>query len=137
MLLVLMAWYGVMPDLGVLLAPFILLLLVIAAIGAGILLSALTVAYRDFRYVVPFLVQFGLFATPCIYLDPAAVVGPRGQAILPLNPAYGLILNFRQAILGGPFNWYALGLSGGVSLGLLVMGCLYFRRVERTFADIV
>ena len=137
MMAILMVWYGVLPGVGILLAPVILALLVAAVLGAGILLAALTVAYRDFRHVVPFLVQFGMFATPCIYLDPAAVVGPRGQAVLPLNPAYGLILNFRQAILGGPFDWYALSVSAGVGLGLLVVGCLYFRRVERTFADIV
>jgi len=65
------------------------------------------------------------------------VVGPAGRAVLPLNPAYGLILNFRQALLGGPFDWYALGVSAAVSVGLLVLGCAYFRRVERTFADLV
>jgi lipopolysaccharide transport system permease protein len=137
MLGVLMAWYGVVPGAGVLMAPLIVFFLVTAAVGAGVLLSALTVAYRDFRHAVPFLVQFGMFATPCIYLDSAAVVGPRGQAVLPFNPAYGLILNFRQAMLGGPFDWYALLVSAAVSLSLLVVGCLYFRRVERTFADVI
>jgi lipopolysaccharide transport system permease protein len=137
MLTVLMAYYGVMPGLGLLLAPAILLLLVAAMLGAGILLAALTVAYRDFRHVVPFLVQFGMFATPCIYLSPDVVAGPTGQAVLPLNPAYGLILNFRQAVLGGPFDWYALAVSAAVGLGLLAFGCLYFRRVERRFADII
>jgi lipopolysaccharide transport system permease protein len=136
-LFLLMAWYGVVPGLGILFTPVILGLLVAALLGAGTLFAALTVAYRDFRVVLPFLVQFGMFATPCIYLDPATVVGPIGRAVLPLNPAYGLILNFRQSILGGPFDWYALAVSAGVSLGLLLLGCLYFRRVERTFADIV
>jgi lipopolysaccharide transport system permease protein len=137
MLGLLMAYYGVGPGLGVVLVPVILLLLVTAVLGAGTLLAALTVAYRDFRYVVPFMIQFGMFATPCIYMDPAAVVGPVGRAVLPLNPAYGLILNFRQALLGGTFDWYALWVSAAVSVGLLVLGCAYFRRVERTFADIV
>jgi lipopolysaccharide transport system permease protein len=137
MMAVLMVWYGVYPGIGVLMAPVILALLIAAVLGAGILLAALTVAYRDFRHVVPFLVQFGMFATPCIYLDPSAVVGPQGRMILPLNPAYGLILNFRQSILGGAFDWYALTVSAGVGLAMLAVGCLYFRRVERTFADIV
>jgi lipopolysaccharide transport system permease protein len=137
MLLLMLLYYGVTPGLGVVLAPGILAVLAAATLGAGILLAALTVAYRDFRYVVPFLLQFGLFATPCVYLNPDAVVGPTGRALLPLNPAYGLILNFRQSLVGGPFDWYALVVSSAVGLGLLLAGCLYFRRVERAFADIV
>jgi lipopolysaccharide transport system permease protein len=137
MLAVMMVYYAVLPGWGVLLVPLIALMLVIAALGVGTLLSALTVAYRDFRYVVPFSIQLWMFATPCIYLDADTVVGPRGQALRPLNPAYGLILNFRQAMFGGPLDWYALGVSSAVSVALLVLGCLYFRRVERSFADII
>jgi len=137
MLLVLMPCYGVLPGFGLLLVPLLALLLVIAALGVGTLLSALTVAYRDFRYVVPFMVQLWMFATPCIYLDAGKVIGPRWQALLPLNPAYGLIANFRQAMLGGPLDLYALAVSGTVSLVLLLLGCFYFRRVERRFADII
>jgi lipopolysaccharide transport system permease protein len=128
---------SVAPGWGVLLTPLIVLLLILASLGVGTLLSALTVAYRDFRYVVPFGVQLWMFATPCIYLDAASAVGPRGQLLLPLNPAYGLIYNFRAALLGGPFDWYALVVSGGVSVGLLVLGSAYFRRVERGFADVI
>src|SRR5205823_10941900 len=120
MLLVLMAYFGLAPGIGILLAPVILVLLVTATLGVGILLSALTVAYRDFRHVLPFLVQFGMFATPCIYLNPESVTGARGQALLPLNPAYGLILNFRQALLNKPIDWYSLGVSGAVSAAILV-----------------
>jgi len=119
------------------LLPLIVLILIGAALGIGTLLAALTVSYRDFRYVLPFGVQLWMFATPCIYLDAAQVVGPRGQLLLPLNPAYGLILNFRQAVLGGPLDWYSLAVSTAVSLILLLLGCLYFRRVERGFADII
>ncbi|MFO0811531.1 MAG: ABC transporter permease [Gemmataceae bacterium] len=137
MMTVMMAYYGIGPGVGVLLAPVILLLLVIAVMGAGILLAGLTVAFRDFRHVVPFLLQFGMFATPCIYLNADDVVGPLGRTLLPLNPAYGLILNFRRSLLGGPFDWYALSVSAGVSLVLLVLGSLYFRRIERQFADII
>jgi lipopolysaccharide transport system permease protein len=137
MLAGLMAFYGAAPGWGVLLVPVLALGLMIAALGVGTLLSALTVAYRDFRYVVPFLVQLWMFATPTIYLQADAVVGPRWRPLLALNPAYGLIANFRAAVLGGDLDWYALAVSGAVSVALLVLGCLYFRRVERSFADII
>jgi lipopolysaccharide transport system permease protein len=137
MLLVMLLGYSVLPGWGLLLLPVITLLLVVAALGVGTLLSALTVAYRDFRHVVPFLVQVWMFATACIYLEADAVVGPHWQAVLPLNPAYGLVSNFRQAVTGRPLDLYALGVSGAVSVALLVVGCAYFRRVERSFADII
>jgi lipopolysaccharide transport system permease protein len=137
MLLMMMAYYGVTPGPGVLVAPVVVLLLVAAALGLGVLLAALTVTYRDFRNVVPFALQWGMFATPCIYMDAGSVVGPRWQALLPLNPAYGLILNFRQTLVGGPIDWPALGVSAAVSVTLLLLGCLYFRRVEQRFADVI
>jgi lipopolysaccharide transport system permease protein len=135
MLFILMLYYGAALSWSLLLAPVVFFFLMIAALGVGTLLSALTVAYRDFRYVVPFGVQLWMFATPTIYLQ--ASVGPIGQAILPLNPAHGLIYHFRQAMLGGDFDWYALSISAAVSMLLLLLGCLYFRRVERSFADII
>jgi lipopolysaccharide transport system permease protein len=137
MLVCMMLFYGVLPGWGVLLVPLLSLGLVIAALGIGTLLSALTVAYRDFRYVVPFMVQLWMFATPTIYMQADAVVGPRWRPLLPLNPAYGLIANFRAAVLGGEFDLYSLAVSSAVTLALLVVGCLYFRRVERSFADII
>ena len=94
-------------------------------------------AYRDFRHAVPFLVQLWMFATPSIYLQASSDFGSRMRYVLPLNPAYGLIANFRQAMLGGQPDWEALLISGAVSVGLFVAGCLYFRRVERSFADII
>jgi lipopolysaccharide transport system permease protein len=135
-LLCMMLWYQTPPGWGILLVPCLALVLLIAATGVGTLLSALTVAYRDFRYVVPFMVQLWMFATPCIYLRETGI-GARGQALLPLNPAYGLIANFRTATLGGEFDWYALAVSGGVSLCLLLAGLVYFRRTERSFADVI
>ena len=137
MLLVLMPFFGVWPGWGVLWVPLVLGLLVLAALGVGTLLGALTVAYRDFRYVVPFLVQLWMFATPSIYMQADRVVAEGWLWLLPLNPAYGLVVNFRQAVLGGPLDWYALAVSGAVGLALLLAGCLYFRRVERSFADII
>jgi lipopolysaccharide transport system permease protein len=137
LLLGLMLYYGVAPGWGFLLLPLLSLGLVVAALGVGTLLSALTVAYRDFRHVVPFLVQLWMFATPSVYMQGDAVVGPTGAALLPLNPAYGLIANFRAAALGLDLDAYSLAVSGGVSLAVLALGCLYFRRVERSFADII
>jgi lipopolysaccharide transport system permease protein len=137
MLVAMMLYYGEAPGWSLVVAPVAMLLLVLAAVGVGALLSALTVAYRDFRYVVPFAVQLWMFATTSIYLDSSLVVGPRGHFLLPLNPAHGLILNFRKAMLGGDPDWYALAVSGAVSVGLLFLGCLYFRRVERSFADVI
>lgn len=136
MLLVLMLYYGIVPSGSILLTPLMVLGLTIAALGIGTFLSALTVAYRDFRYVVPFLVQLWMFATPTVFMD-ATWVGPRWQAILPLNPAYGFILNFRNAALGSPLDAYSLAVSAGVTVLMLLVGCLYFRRVEATFADII
>ena len=135
-LLVMMVYYRIAPGWEMAWVPVLSFALLIAATGVGTMLSALTVAYRDFRYVVPFMVQLWMFATPGIYMD-ASAVGPRWQAVLPLNPACGLIVNFRAAVLGGPLDWYSMTVSGAVSLGLLVLGCLYFRRVERGFADII
>jgi lipopolysaccharide transport system permease protein len=139
MLLVLMPIYGASPNWNLLLLPVTAAGLLVAALGLGTLLSALTVAYRDFRYVVPFAVQLGLFATPCIYLLPEKSLGPTALALLPLNPAYGLIANFRAAVLGGPLaiDAYSLGVSAAVSVLLFLVGCFYFRRVERTFADVI
>lgn len=134
---IMMAIYGVWGGLNLLWLPMIVLLLIMTAVGVGTLLAALTVAYRDFRFVVPFMVQLWMFATPSIYMQAEKVVGPQWHSWLPLNPAYGLIVNFRQAILGGPMDFYALAVSGGVGLVLLLMGCLYFRKVERGFADII
>ena len=131
-----MAWYGAAPAWSVLLAPVVMLLLTAAAVGVGTLLSALIVAHRDFKYVLTFMVQLWLFATPCIYLKPT-VLGPISRLVLPLNPAYGLLLNFREAVLGGEMDWYALGVSSAVGLAALLVGCLYFRRVERSFADVI
>jgi lipopolysaccharide transport system permease protein len=136
MLVGLMAFYGIGPGWGFLLVPFLTLLLTLAALGLGALLCALTVAYRDFRYVVPFLMQLWMFATPSIYMN-ADAIHSSWKVLLPLNPVYGIIVNFRAAVLGGPLDLYSLALAVAGSLLLLAFGCSYFRRVERQFADII
>lgn len=131
-----MPFVGAAPGWTVVLLPVVFVLLLVAAVGAGTLLAALSVAYRDFRYVIPFGIQLWMFATPVIYL-PADVLGPTTRAVLPLNPAYGLVLNFRNCALGAPVEWYSLLISGGMAVALLAAGTLYFRRVERSFADVI
>jgi lipopolysaccharide transport system permease protein len=142
MLLVLVVYYfltasGPLPGWGLLLLPLTVLGLVTAALGVGALLAALTVAYRDFRHVVPFLVQLWMFATPSVYMQADGVLHPRWQAVLPLNPAHGLIAAFRAAALGREFDLYGLAVSATASVVLLLAGCFYFRGVERGFADVV
>ena len=137
MLGVLMAYYGVAPGAALLLAPVPVVGLVLAAVGVGSFLAALNVAYRDFKYVIPFLVQLWMFATPTVYMQPGRMLSPAWRAVLPLNPVYGLIANFRAAVLGGPLDPYALSVSLSVSAALFVAGVFYFRHVERGFADII
>jgi lipopolysaccharide transport system permease protein len=137
LLLVMMLIYGIIPGAGLLAVPIVVLGLVVAALGVGTLLAALTVAYRDFRHIVPFMIQLWMFATPVIYLQAGDAVGPRWRWLMPLNPAYGLIDNFRRAMLGGALDFYGLAVSWSVGLAMLLIGCLYFRRVERDFADII
>jgi lipopolysaccharide transport system permease protein len=137
LLIALAVAFGHPPGLTLVALVPVVALLTMAATGVGTLLAALTVAYRDFRYVVPFMMQFWMFATPSIFMNAADAVGPRWAAWLPLNPAYGLVINFRAAALGTPFDVYALLVSSAAALAGLVLGCLYFRRVERGFADII
>jgi lipopolysaccharide transport system permease protein len=137
MLGLLMLWYRVWPAWSFLLTPVLAAGIVVLALAVGTLLSALTVAYRDFRHIVPFLVQLWMFATPSVFLQADTALSPKWRMVLPLNPAYGWIANFRAAALGTPFDGYSLLVSGAVTLVLLLVACMYFRRVERGFADII
>ena len=91
---------------------------------------------RDFRYVMYFAVQIWMFATPAVY-RPTSAMSETAQWLVPLNPAQGMIENFRQAVLGEPVNWYSLGVSSLVGLAVATLGFAYFRRMERTFADVI
>jgi len=137
MLVVLMVAYGVVPTSSLVLAPVMVLGLTLAAAGVGSLLAALNVAYRDFRYVIPFLVQLWMFATPTVYMDSTSLGSGVWRWLLPLNPAFGLIANFRAVVLGGTLDLPSLGISLAVSAAMFAVGTLYFRRVERGFADII
>jgi len=132
----LMAWYGIRPGPSAWLLLPLTALLLAAAAGCGLWLSALTVEYRDFRFVVPFLLQLWMFATPVIY--PVTVVPERFRWILALNPVGGLIEAFRAAALGSQaVSAGRLGASAAVAAAILLGGLYYFRRVERSFADVI
>ncbi len=136
LLVALMGYFQVLPGIGLIVLPVIIAALFLAAAGVGILLSSLIVAQRDFRFMLGLGLQLWMFATPCIYLQPDSY-GERAKAWLPLNPAYGPILAFRQSVLGGPIDWYSLGVSAAVGSVLLFVGLWYFRRTERSFADVI
>jgi lipopolysaccharide transport system permease protein len=135
-LLGLMAYYGIIPSLAVALLPFFILFAIATALAAGLWLSALNVEYRDVRYVIPFLTQFWLFATPVAY--PSSLVPEPWRALYGLNPMAGVVEGFRWALLGKSGGMGPLMLVSVVTvLALLVGGLLYFRRMEKTFADLV
>ena len=131
---VIMAFYGFAPRLSMLAVPLLIVLTVMLTLGSSYILAALTVLYRDFRYIVPFLVQILMYVSPVIY--PPSMLPPRLQPFLSLNPLVGIIEGFRSAILGTPWNWPALATSVVISLVLFVFGLAYFHKVERRFADI-
>ena len=133
---VVMLGFGVAPTWQLVLLPPVLLVLVVLASGFGVLLSALIAAQRDFRFLLAFGVQLWMFATPCIYL-PSDAYSEATRNLLTLNPVYGLILNFRAAVLGYPTDLYALGYSTVVAFVLLTASLIYFRRVDRTLADTI
>jgi lipopolysaccharide transport system permease protein len=142
LLAALMAWYGVAPTAAAAFLPLFLLLAFATALGVGMWLSALNVQYRDVKYVLPFFVQIWLFVTPVIY--PASRVAARLQKIgIPewvygLNPMVGVVEGFRWSLLGAGTRPGSMILASAlVSTVLLVSGAFYFRRMERTFADVV
>lgn len=138
-LVALMVVYRVMPSANLVFLPVFIVLTVVSSLAVGIWLSALTIRYRDFQHVVPFLVQFGLYATPIAYPSETIIDNlPRwGTVLYYLNPMAGVVEGFRWSVLGGsPPNEFAY-LSFGVMAILFVTALMYFRRVERVMADIV
>lgn len=132
-----MIWYGVVPDWHILLLPFFVALAVAAAIGPALWVAATIVRYRDFRFVVPFIVQIGLYVSPVGFS--AKVVPPEWQLLYSMNPMVGVIDGFRWAILGGDSPLYLPGfaISLGVTAFMLWIGIHTFRRTERGFADLI
>jgi lipopolysaccharide transport system permease protein len=137
----LMVWFQFWPDWRILTLPFFVIVALLAAVGPGLLITALNVKYRDFRYVIPFLVQFGLYVSPVGFSS--TVIRERfGDTIFTLyslNPMVGVIDGFRWAILGGQATIYWPGfiLSFIIIAIFLVIGVRYFRNTEKTFADVI
>jgi len=137
MMAAMMAWYGYLPDWRVAALPLFTVLVCGAAFGAGLCLSALNVTYRDFRYVVPFIVQFGLYVSPVGFSSDRI---PEGWRVLySCNPMAGIIDGFRWSLLRGAVTiwWPGLVISTAVTLLLCLAGIRYFRYTEKTFADVI
>ncbi len=136
-LLALMAYYRVVPGPSLLFLPAFIVMALGAALGVGLWLAALNVRYRDFRYVVPFIVQFGLYVSPVGFSS--AVVPDRWRLLYSLNPMVGVIDGFRWSLIGGhaSFYWPGFLISLVLLLVLLSSSIWYFRRTERTFADVI
>lgn len=137
LLALLMLWYRFIPGWQIIAMPILVVLTFGLSVGTGLLLAALNVEYRDFRYIVPFIVQFGLFVSP-IAIETSSVP-ERWRLLYSLNPMTGIIDGFRWAILGGhtPLNLSTLATSVVVTIWFLVLGIWYFRRTERSFADVI
>jgi lipopolysaccharide transport system permease protein len=135
-LLAMMAWYGIAPTWGVLALPLFLLLAMATALSVGLWLSALDVRYRDVGYTIPFVVQIWMYASPVAY--PLSLVPERWRLLYSLNPMAGVIEGFRWALLdnGNP-DFGVMTASAVVVMALLLGGIVYFRQMERTFADVV
>jgi len=136
-LLGLMAWYNFVPSWRILTLPLFIGIAFAASMGAGLWLASLNVQYRDFRFIVPFIVQFGLYISPVGFSS--NIVPEQWRLLYSLNPMVGVIDGFRWAILGTSYNLYVPGfvLSLMLVLFLLVTGIWYFRKMERTFADVI
>lgn len=127
-----MIYYQVGPHVELLLLPLAVALLTLVSFSVGSLLSALNVKYRDIRYVMPFLIQIWMFASPVIYPVPN-----RWRWLLALNPLTGIIESFRAAFLGLPTDWPTIAISAAITLVLLFIAVVTFGRMERGFADVI
>ena len=134
-LIVMMAIYGFVPTLNILVLPLFILLALATSLGLGLWLSALNVQYRDFQYTIPFLIQLGLFASPVVYS--ASLVPEPVRFLYGLNPMAGVIEGFRWALLGTDMPGTMILVSVGVVVMLLVSGAFYFRKMEQYYADVV
>ena len=134
-LVLLMIYFGLAVTWSILMFPVVVLLTTLLALAVGMWLSALNVKYRDIRFALPFLVQLWLFVSPVIY--PTSLVPEKYRWLLWLNPMTGIIEGYRSSLFNLPFNWIALAISVGMTAILLVYASYSFRRMERSFADII
>jgi lipopolysaccharide transport system permease protein len=131
---VILLYYHVMPSWTVIFVPLLVVLSLLATLGLGLTLSALTVFYRDFRHIVPFLTQILMFVSPVFY-SANMIKRPMYRWIMSLNPMFGIVTAYRSAILGIEWDFPCLAISSAVALGGFFFGMLYFRRTERRFSD--
>lgn len=136
-LIALMVWYGHFPDWRIVTLPIFILIAFAAAMGAGLWIAALNVKYRDFRYIIPFVVQLGLYISPVGFSS--AIVPEQWRLLYSLNPMVGVIDGFRWALLGSdtPLYWPGLLLSFTLVVVIFVTGVRYFRKTEKSFADVI
>jgi lipopolysaccharide transport system permease protein len=135
LLVVLMFYYHIGLTLNVLILPLLVLLTTLLAIAVGTWLSAVNVRYRDVKFATPFLVQVWMYASPVAY--PSSVVPARFRFLYSLNPLTGIIEGYRAALFGHSINWRPLGIATLITLGLLAYSTHAFRKMEKTFADII
>jgi lipopolysaccharide transport system permease protein len=135
MLVAMMGYYHIWPGVTLMILPMLVLLMIAAALGVGLFLCALNIEYRDFKYVVPFTIQLWMFMTPVVY--PASLVPEAYRGYLAINPMAGLVESFRSALLGRAIPWELLAVSAGISVVLLGVGLMLFRRTEYKFADLI
>jgi|KBSMisStaDraftv2_1062788.scaffolds.fasta_scaffold06372_5 lipopolysaccharide transport system permease protein len=137
LLIAMMFWYRFVPDWHFLVLPFFIVLAVFASLGPALYITALNVKYRDFRYIIPFILQFGLYVSPVGFSS--SVVPAKWRMLYNLNPVVGVIDGFRWCLLRGQVSFYLPGflLSLIVTVGFLTLGVSYFRKTERTFADLL
>lgn len=135
LLISLAIYYGVRPSWGALLLPLMVILAAMLSLGTGMLVSALTVKYRDLRHALPFVMQFWMFASPVIY--PSSIVPDQWRWLLLINPMTGILEGFRAALTGQPFDWTMIVISAAVATTLLAIAFYVFRGLEDTFADVI
>lgn len=137
LLLAVMLWYGIYPDWRMLTLPVFVLLALATSLGAGLWFAALNTKFRDFRYIVPFVVQFGLYVSPVGFSS--EIVPEKWRLLYSLNPMVAVIDGFRWAVIGGSAKIYWPGFITSVLFisALLFSGIMYFRKTEKTFADVI
>jgi len=132
-LIAMMLWYHYIPTWHIIFLPVFILLAFLCAFGFGLYLTAVNVKYRDFRYIIPFIIQFGLYITPVGFSS--TVIGEKWRFLYSLNPMVGVIDGFRWCILGDPLHWNSFISSCIIVLIFLIIGVIYFRKMEKSFAD--
>jgi lipopolysaccharide transport system permease protein len=130
-----MVYYQYMPSINIIALPLFLIMTFLFAFGLGVYLTALNVKYRDFKYIIPFVVQFGIYISPVGFSS--TIVPERYRLLYSLNPMVGIIDGFRWCIIGTPVDPYAIFISIAISVVFLFIGIRYFRKTEKTFADII